>query len=151
MVNPVLRAVVIYLFLLLVFRLAGKRTFSQLTSFDFVLLLIVAEATQQGLIGNDFSIIQALLLILTLVGIDIFISLLKQRFPRIERWIDGVPLVILENGRPLKRLMDKARVDEKDILTAARESHGLERLEEIKFAVLERSGGISIIPKKRAD
>jgi uncharacterized membrane protein YcaP (DUF421 family) len=77
---------------------------------------------------------------------SIQIEVLKQRFPRIERWI-----VILENGRPLKRLMDKARVDEKDILTAARESHGLERLEEIKFAVLERSGGISIIPKKRAD
>jgi uncharacterized membrane protein YcaP (DUF421 family) len=145
--NPVLRAVVIYFFLLIVFRLSGNRSFSQLTSFDFVLLLIIAEATQQGLVGNDFSITQALLLIVTLVGIDIAISLSKQRFPRLERFIDGVPLVIVDNGKPLKHLMDKARVDESDILVAAREHQGLERMDQIKYAVLERSGGISIIPK----
>jgi uncharacterized membrane protein YcaP (DUF421 family) len=148
--NPVIRAAVIYFFLLIVFRLAGKRSFSQLTSFDFVLLLIIAEAIQQGLIGDDFSITQALLLIVTLVGIDIAISLLKQRFPRLERYIDGLPLVVVENGVPLKRLMDKARVDEKDVLVAARENHGLERMDQIKYAVLERSGGISIIPKERS-
>ncbi|MPZ78794.1 MAG: DUF421 domain-containing protein [Deltaproteobacteria bacterium] len=150
MVNPVLRAVVIYFFLLVVFRLSGKRSLSQLTSFDFVLLLIIAEATQQGLIGNDFSLTQALLLIMTLIGIDILISLLKQRFPRLERWVDGIPLVIVENGRPLKHLMDKERIDEKDVLTAARETQGLERMEQIRYAVLERSGGISIIPNERS-
>jgi len=148
MINPVLRAAVIYFFLLAVFRLAGKRTFSQMTSFDFVLLLIVAEATQQALVGNDYSLTQSLLVIVTLVGIDIFLSLVKQRFPRIEKWVDGVPLVIVENGRPLKHLMDKERVDEKDILAAARETQGLERMDQIQFAILERSGGISIIPKK---
>lgn len=146
--NPVIRAAVIYFFLLVVFRLAGKRSFSQLTSFDFVLLLIIAEAIQQGLIGDDFSITQALLLIVTLVAIDIAISLLKQRFPRLERFIDGLPLVVVENGVPVKHLMDKARVDEKDVLVAARETQGLERMDQIKYAVLERSGGISIIPKE---
>src|SRR5687768_17109572 len=140
MINPVLRAAVIYFFLLVVFRLAGKRSFSQMTSFDFVLLLIVAEATQQALVGNDYSITQSLLVIVTLVGIDIFLSLLKQRFPGIDKWVDGVPLVIVENGRPLKHLMDKERVDEKDILAAAREIHGLERMDQIQFAILERSG-----------
>ena len=145
--NPVLRAAVIYFFLLLVFRLSGNRSFSQLTSFDFVLLLIIAEAVQQGLIGNDFSITQALLLIVTLIGIDIAISLFKQRFPRLERFIDGVPLVIVQNGKPQRDLMNKARVDDEDILVAAREHHGLERMDQIKYAVLERSGGISIIPK----
>jgi uncharacterized membrane protein YcaP (DUF421 family) len=145
--NPVLRATVIYFFLLFIFRLSGNRSFSQLTSFDFVLLLIIAEATQQGLIGNDFSITQALLLIVTLVAIDIAISLSKQRFACLRRFIEGVPLVIVENGKPLKQLMDKARVDESDILVAARGHQGLERMDQIKYAVLERSGGISIIPK----
>jgi uncharacterized membrane protein YcaP (DUF421 family) len=148
--NPVLRATIIYFFLLLVFRLSGNRSFSQLTSFDFVLLLIIAEAVQQGLIGNDFSITQALLLIVTLIGIDIALSLLKQRFPRLERFIDGVPLVVVENGNPLTELMNKARVDEEDILVAAREHQGLERMDQIKYAVLERSGGISIIPKENS-
>jgi uncharacterized membrane protein YcaP (DUF421 family) len=145
--NPVLRATVIYFFLLLVFRLSGNRSFSQLSSFDFVLLLIIAESVQQALVGNDFSITQALLLIITLIGIDIAISLFKQRFPRMERFIDGVPLVIVENGEPLKELMTKARVDDEDVLVAAREHYGLERMDQIKYAVLERSGGISIIPK----
>lgn len=145
--NPVLRAAVIYFSLLIVIRLSGKRTFAQLTPFDFVLLLIIAEATQQGLIGNDFSMTQAILLIVTLVTIDIMMSFLKQYFPRLEMLIDGLPLVIVDNGRPRKDVMNKERVNVDDVLTAARESHGLERLDQIKYAVLERSGGISIIPK----
>jgi uncharacterized membrane protein YcaP (DUF421 family) len=134
--------------LLIVFRVAGNRSLAQITAFDFVLLLIIGEATQQGLLGNDLSVTNALLVIVTLVGIDIGFSLWKLRSPRLEKLIDGVPLIILEDGRPLKDRMDKERVDEDDILTAAREIHGLERLDQIKYAVLERSGGISIIPKQ---
>jgi uncharacterized membrane protein YcaP (DUF421 family) len=132
------------------FRVSGKRSFSEMTSFDFVLLLIIAEATQQALIGNDFSITQGLIVIVCLVSIDILISLAKQYFPRVEKLVDGVPLVIVENGRPCRRLMNKARVDEKDILAAARERQGLESMEQIKYAVLERSGGISIIPYRQS-
>jgi uncharacterized membrane protein YcaP (DUF421 family) len=150
MMNPILRAVIIYFFLLLMFRVSGKRSFSEMTSFDFVLLLIIAEATQQALIGNDFSITQGLIVIVCLVSIDILISLAKQYFPRVEKLVDGVPLVIVENGRPCRRLMNKARVDEKDILAAARERQGLESMEQIKYAVLERSGGISIIPYRQS-
>lgn len=145
--ETVLRAAAIYLFLLIVFRVAGNRSLAQITTFDFVLLLIVSEATQQGLLGNDFSVTNALLTIVTLVGIDIGLSLWKQRSPRMEKLIEGVPLIIVEDGRLLKDRMDKERVDADDILTAAREIHGLERLDQIKFAVLERSGGISIIPR----
>ena len=120
-----------------------------MTSFDFVLLLIVAETTQQGLVGNDFSVTNALLLIIALVGIDIGMSLLKARLPLVEKVIDGVPLVIVENGVPLEEVMQKERIDNEDILTAAREHQGLERMDQIKYAILERSGGISIIPKDR--
>ena len=66
---------VVYFFLLLLVRLSGKRTLAQVTTFDFVLLLIIGEATQQGLIGDDFSVTKALLLITTLLGIDIGLSL----------------------------------------------------------------------------
>lgn len=144
--DAVVRAVVIYLFLLLLFRLAGKRTLAQITTFDFVLLLIVSEATQQALLGNDFSITNAVLVIVTLVGLDIALSLWKQRSPAFDRLIDSVPVLILEHGRPIQERMQKLRVDEADILTAARELHGLERLDQIKYAVMERSGGISVIP-----
>jgi uncharacterized membrane protein YcaP (DUF421 family) len=147
LMDAVLRATAIYIFLLLIFRFAGRRTLGQMTSFDFVLLLIIGEATQQGLIGEDFSVIKAFLLILTLIGLDIGVSLWKQWSPRTEKWLDGVPLVIVEDGQPLKDRINKTRVDEKDILAAARELQGLERMDQIKYAVLERNGAISVIPK----
>src|SRR5215208_7720645 len=148
--DSILRGLVVYVFLLLLFRIAGRRTLSEMTSFDFVLLLIVSEATQNAMIGNDYSVTNGVLVILTLIGLDIGLSVMKQRFPAMERYLDGLPLIIVDEGRPLKALMEKARVDEEDIMSSARDKHGLERMEQIKYAVLERNGGISIIPKTNA-
>ena len=145
--ETVLRALVVYVLLVVVFRLSGRRTLAQTTNFDFVLLLIVSEATQNAMIGNDYSITNGFLVVLTLIGIDIFLSLLKQRSQRLERWLDGLPMVLVENGQALKDRMVRARVDENDVLSAARELQGLERMDQIKYAVLEISGGISIIPR----
>jgi uncharacterized membrane protein YcaP (DUF421 family) len=144
--ESVLRGLVVYFFLLLLFRLAGKRTLSQDTNFDLVLLLIISETTQQAMVDNDHSLTNGFLLIMTLIGTSIGLSLLKQRFPALEQWLDGTPLIILENGKGLKARMDKTRVDEVDILEAARSLHGLERLEQIKYAILERNGSITIVP-----
>jgi uncharacterized membrane protein YcaP (DUF421 family) len=148
--EPILRAFVVYVFLLVVFRLAGRRTFAQMTNFDFVLLLIVSEATQNAMIGENYSITNGFLVILTLIGIDILLSLLKQRSQALERWLDGLPMVVVENGQTLKDRMTRARIDESDVLSAARELRGLERMDQIKYAVLEVSGGISIIPSREA-
>jgi uncharacterized membrane protein YcaP (DUF421 family) len=146
--DSVLRGAAIFFFLLVLFRLAGKRTLSDVTTFDFVMLLIIGEATQQALLGEDFSLTNAFLVILTLIGLDIAISLWQQRWPRLSKWIEGVPLVIVEDGRPLHERMKRARVSEEDVLTAARERQGLARMDQIRYAVLERSGGISIIPRQ---
>jgi uncharacterized membrane protein YcaP (DUF421 family) len=145
--DTVFRALGIYFGLLLILRASGKRSLAQITVFDFVLLLILGEATQQALIGDDFSMTTGLLLIVSLVGTDMTLSYLKEKFPPIDRWVDGLPLVIVEDGKPLSDRMTQSRVDEGDVLAAARERQGLERMEQIKYAVLERSGGISIIPK----
>jgi uncharacterized membrane protein YcaP (DUF421 family) len=144
--DSVLRVVVIFGFLLLLLRLAGRRTLAEMTSFDFVLLLIVSEQTQQAMVGQDHSMMNAFLMITTLIGLDIGFSLVKQRWPWAEKLLDGTPTIIVENGRPIRSLMDRARVDVDDVLSAAREKLGLERLDQIKYAVLEKSGGISIIP-----
>ena len=147
--DAVLRTLATYLVLLVVFRFAGKRDLGQITSFDFVLLLIIGEATQQALLGEDFSVTNAFLVIVTLVGANIGLSVLTQRLPRLAKWIDDVPMIIVEHGRPLKDLMDKERIGEEDVLNAARERQGLERMDQIKYAVLERSGGISIVPERQ--
>jgi uncharacterized membrane protein YcaP (DUF421 family) len=145
--DAIVRGFMVYLFLLILFRIAGRRTLGNLTNFDFVLLLIISEATQNAMIGNDYSMTNGFLVILTLVGLDIVLSFMKQRFPIMERYVDGLPLVLVDQGRPLKELMNRARVDEQDILASAREKHGLERMEQIKYAILETNGMISIIPK----
>jgi uncharacterized membrane protein YcaP (DUF421 family) len=146
--DSVIRAAVVYAVLLVLFSLAGKRTLAEVTTFDFVLLLIISEATQQAMVDGDNSMTNSLLLVSTLVGLNILMSELKQRFGFVERVLDGMPLLIVEHGNPLHHRMAKERVDVDDVLDAARESHGLERLDQIKYAVLERNGKISIIPAK---
>lgn len=148
--DSIVRVIAIYIFLLIVFRIAGRRTLAEMTSFDLIVLLIISEQTQQAMVGHDHSLINAMLMIITLVGTDIGFSLLKQRSSTIEKLLDGVPTILLEDGRPLKDRMAKARVDEFDILAAARQLQGLERLDQVKYAVLERNGDISIIPKEQS-
>ena len=147
--DSVLRAAAVYFLLLLVFRLAGNRSIGQITAFDFVLLLIISEAIQQAMITDDYSITNAFLLVVTLVGLDIMMSLWKQRSERVEKILDGLPVLLIENGKKHSKTMKKERVDESDILAAARELQGLERLDQIKHAVVESSGGITIVPKAR--
>lgn len=144
--DSILRALTIYFFVLIIFRISGKRTLADVTTFDFVLLLIVGEATQQALLGDDFSIINAVIVITTLISGEIILSLVTRKSKMIDKWINGVPLVLLENGKPLKDRMTNERVEESDILEAARRLHGLERIDQIKYAILERNGGITIIP-----
>lgn len=147
--DAVLRAGAIYLVLMLIFRITGKRSLAQITTFDFVLLLVIGEATQQALLGNDFSVTNAAIVIVTLLGLDLGLSLVQARFPGIGPWLDDVPLVLVEDGKVLKRRMDKSRIAESDILHAARTTQGLERMDQIKYAVLERTGEVSIIPKQQ--
>jgi len=142
----ILRGVAVYLFLLVLFRVLGKRSLAETTTFDFVLLLIIGEATQQALLGNDFSVTNALILITILMGVDMIFSKLKGQYKKLDRLLEGTPLILVDHGRPLKGRMNESHVDEDDIMEAARINHGLERMKQIKYAVLERDGTISIIP-----
>ncbi|WP_252271646.1 DUF421 domain-containing protein [Pseudomonas subflava] len=146
--DAVLRAAAIYIALLILFKLAGRRSLAQLTTFDFVLLLIIGEATQQALLGEDFSVTNAVLVIMTLIAIDVGASLLKRRSERIAYLLDGSPTIVVENGVALEERLAKARLRLDDIMESAREN-GLERVEQIKFAIIERNGKISIIPREQ--
>lgn len=145
--DAVLRAAAVYVMVLVLFRLAGRRALVDLTAFDFVLLLVIGEATQQALLGDDYSVTNAFLVVGTLIGIDILLGGFKRRWPRLSKYIDGMPMIVVENGRPLEERMRRARISIDDVLHSARESQGLERVDQIKFAILEISGGITIIPR----
>lgn len=144
--ESVIRGAAIYLIMLVVIRISGRRTMAEATPFDFVLILIVAETTQQALLGDDFSLTNALVLIVTLFGIDIGLSYVKRWFPWVGKVLDGQPTLLVRDGKIDRRALAKARVDESDILSAARAQHGLERLDQVKHAILETDSGISIIP-----
>lgn len=146
--EAVIRGAAIYAVLLIIIRLSGRRTLAQMTPFDLVLLLIVAETTQQALLGDDFSLVNSVVLILTLFAVDIGLSYVKQRFGTLEKWLDGQPTLLLSHGEPDARTLARARLSIDDILEAARSRQGLERLDQIRFAVLETTGEISIIPQK---
>jgi uncharacterized membrane protein YcaP (DUF421 family) len=146
-VDSIVRVIVMYIFLMLVFRLSGRRTLGESTVFDFLMLLVISETTQQAMVGEDHSMTHAFLLILTFLGMNILMSLLKQRSRTVEKVLDDVPLIIVEHGKPMKERMDRVRVDEADVLEAARRSQGIQRMDQIKYAVLERSGHISVVQK----
>jgi uncharacterized membrane protein YcaP (DUF421 family) len=148
--TSVFRAAAIYIVLLVVFRLSGRRTVAQMTSFDLILALIVSEGVSQGLTGQDHSVTNALLIAVTLISIDIALAWLKARFAKLDDWLEGRPLIVVDHGRLLEDRMLKARVAKDDVMAAARERQGIERVDQIKYAVLERSGGISIIPFERS-
>lgn len=149
--DMILRGACIYVVVWLLFRIAGRRTMAQMTTFDFVLLLICGEATQQALLGPDYSVTNAAFVVLTLVSMDLAMTALRARFHRLERIMEGLPMLIVKNGEPLHERMAKERVDEEDVLHEARHSHGLRHLDQVQHAVLEPSGGISIIPKGNSE
>lgn len=148
--DSVLRGLAVFLTLMVIFRVAGKRTLHQTTTFDFVLILIISETVQQAMIDNDNSFTNAFVLVCTLVGINVLFSLLKRRSPAFTRFTEGTPVVLIDDGRPYRDRMDKERVDDDDILAAARCAHGIQRMKDVKYAVLERDGEISVVPAERS-
>lgn len=147
--DMVLRALAIYLILMVVFKIAGRRALLQMTSFDLILLLIISEATQQALLGNDFSVTGAMITIVTLIVVDMLFGMIKKYLPGADDLLDGTPVILVENGYLFQDKMKKADISCDDILLMARVDHGITRLAEIKFAILETNGHISIVPKSK--
>jgi uncharacterized membrane protein YcaP (DUF421 family) len=143
--EAVLRPLAIYFCLLIIFRITGKRSLGEITSFDLVVLLIISEAVSQSLLASDGSMTAGLIAAITLLLVDVVFSLLMLRFPRLARLAEDEPVVLLSGGKVHQERLRGERVCVSEILEAARE-HGLERLDQIKLAILERRGTISIIP-----
>lgn len=147
--ESVLHGVIVYFLLLITFRVSGKRSLSENSTFDFVLLLLISGTVQEWLVSNDPSLTNSVILTATLAGLNIALSLLKHRFLGMAKIFDGVPTLLVENGKLLHEPMRRTRLGVADILAAGREMQGLERMEQIKYAILETSGIITIIPEQK--
>jgi uncharacterized membrane protein YcaP (DUF421 family) len=142
----ILRAAGAYLLLLLMVRLMGRRTASQLAPFDLVVLFLFGGVAITGVVGEDHSMTGAVTALTTIGLMHIAVSWLKARSPWFGRLVDGTPVVIYERGQWHEDRMRDLRVMQADVMVAVRQ-RGLMRLEQVRYAVAERDGKISIVPQ----
>src|SRR5438552_8549064 len=141
-----IRAVVLFTFIFLLTRVIGRRELSSLEPFDLILLIVIGDAVQQGLTQDDYSVTGSLIVVSTFAIMQVLVSYASFRFPVLRPALEGEPIVIVQDGKPIERNLKRERLTVGEILTEARQQQ-LARLDEIEWAVLETSGKISIIPK----
>ena len=140
----VLRATVVFAFVLVLTRIIGKRELGSLQPFDLILLIVLGDALQQGLTQDDYSLTGAILVVGTIAVLQVFVSWISYRFPRSRPVLDGEPIVIVQDGKPIERNLRRERLTVEEITEAARKQQ-IAHLAEIRFAVLETDGEISFI------
>ena len=143
----ILRAVIVYVVVLVMVRLAGKRTLGQFTPFDMLLLVLLGNAVQNALLGQDTSLGGGLLLALTLIVLNYFVGWITTRSPAVERMIEGEPVVLARHGHVLQKVLQRELVSKADFAKAMRDA-GCDDVEEVDLALLETNGHITIILKK---
>ncbi len=142
--GTVLRAIFGYCFLVFMVRIVGRRPGKQMTPFEFVLIFFIGGLTLTGMVSEDRSITNAFCQIITIALVHFSIAWLRKRSYRFSLFADGTPLLLIEGGRWRTETMSRMSIQDDDVMAAARDK-GLERLDQIRYAVLERTGEISII------
>ena len=143
----VLRAIAVFIFLMVLIRVIGRRELSSLQPFDLVLLIILGDAVQQGLTQDDYSLTGAFLAVGTIAVLQVLVSWVSYRFPRTRPVIEGTPIIVIQDGKPIERNLKRERIDVGDVEEAARQE-GIASLAEVKWAVLETTGRISFLQKR---
>ena len=142
----VIRSAVVYVVVMVLMRLLGRRELSKMQPFDLLILVVIADFVQQGVTQQDYSVTGAVLAVGTFALLIVATSWLAWRFPRTRPIIDGNPVVLLENGNPIMDNLRRERISLEEVAAQARLQQ-LESLQKIRWAILETSGEISFIPK----
>jgi uncharacterized membrane protein YcaP (DUF421 family) len=145
-VDIVLRGIVVFAFLYVLMRMIGRRELSSLEPFDLILLIVLGDAVQQGLTQDDYSLTGAFLAIGTIAILQVAVSYANFRFPKLRPVLDGEPIVVVQDGKPIERNMRRERVTIEDLAAAARQQN-IAKLDDVQWAVMETSGAISFIKK----
>ncbi|MHB8522655.1 MAG: DUF421 domain-containing protein [Limisphaerales bacterium] len=143
----IVRGVVIYVFLLGLLRLTGKRQVGQLSPFDLVLLLVLSNAVQNAMTGNDNSISAGLITASTLVLMNYLVSLATYRNKKLGDLVEGRPEILIHNGKLYGDVLDREQLTRHE-LNAALRAAGCASAEEVHYAVLENNGQITVVPKR---
>jgi uncharacterized membrane protein YcaP (DUF421 family) len=148
-VDIVLRAAVVFFVLLVVMRSVGRRELNTMEPFDVILLVVIGDLVQQGVTQSDYSMTGAVTVIATITLLTVTTSYLSFRFRRLRPVLEGEPVVLLENGRPIERNLRRERISLEELRAAAREQQ-LASLERVHLAILETNGRISFISRPDA-
>jgi uncharacterized membrane protein YcaP (DUF421 family) len=144
----IVRGAIVYVFLIVMLRVTGKRQVGQLAPFDLVLLLVLSNAVQNSMNGGDNSLVGGLLSAATLVMLNYFVGWLTNRSRKMEALIEGRPQVLVHDGKLFEDVMENAKLTHHELNSALRHS-GCLTIEEVRLAVLENNGGISVIPRAK--
>lgn len=146
----VARTVIVYIIFLAALRIFGKREIGQFTLFDLALVLLAANALQPALTGPDQSITGGLIIVVTIFILNRLVSILRRRVPVVRRLFEFQPTVVGRDGAWLTAAVNGEELDADDLDAALRE-HGLDSIKDVKLAVLEEDGSLSIVPKDGTD
>jgi uncharacterized membrane protein YcaP (DUF421 family) len=143
----IVRAVVVYAFLLILLRFTGKRQVGQLAPFDLVLLLVLSNAVQNSMNGNDGTITSGLILATTLVGLNWLVGWATFHSKRLERIIEGRPTILIHDGVINHKSLECVQMTTHELKAALR-AEGCAREEDVRFAILENNGHVTVIRKE---
>jgi uncharacterized membrane protein YcaP (DUF421 family) len=142
----VIRAAIGFFFVLFLTRVVGRRELSSLEPFDLILLVMIGDLVQQGITQNDFSVTGMLLVGGTVGLLTVLVSYSSFRFPQLRPIIDGEPVIVVEDGKPIERNLARNRITLEELAAAGRRQ-GIDSLDRVRWAVLETGGSISFIEK----
>jgi uncharacterized membrane protein YcaP (DUF421 family) len=145
----VLRACAIYVLVMVLVRVSGKRAVGQFTPFDLVLLILIGNAVQNGINGGDDSLTGAAIMATTLIALNYGVAFVTSRNRKVEKFVEGVPVVLARNGKLFDHVLRRELVSREDFREALR-MNGVEDVSEVELALLETNGSISVV-KKRDD
>ena len=147
--ETIIRVLIVYLFVMVGLRIIGKRTFGQLTPADLVVLMMIPEFFQQAISREDFSLTNALVATSTLLLLAMFTETLTYRFPRLASVVNGESVTVVSRGDLRTDAMDHERLSSEEIQDAMHRA-GLERIEQVKWAVLYPDGSVAVVPWQSA-
>jgi uncharacterized membrane protein YcaP (DUF421 family) len=142
----VLRAIVLYAFVVMLMRVIGRRELSSMTPFDLVLLIVLGDAIQQGLTQDDYSVTGALLAISTIATLQVITSYLSFRSGRMRKLFEGQPIVLVDHGEIVERNLKRERMTPDEVAEEMRQQQ-ISSIDEVAWAILEANGSISFIKK----
>ena len=143
--DVVLRTAVVYLFVVAAIRISGKREVGQMSVLELVVILVISDAVQNSMIGENTTLWGGLVAVVTLLSLDFAINRAAGRSRRLRNLVEGEPRLLVRDGRLLQKALREEKIDADDVRAAIR-SHGLTRVEDVRLAVLETDGSISVIP-----